>query len=117
MVEADEPEILETGREYHPEKIKDIPSDEQVRAKKNNDYYQVNCWEKTLKPLIALGVTMVLLLICSYFCLPCLFGVLLFSACTCAFIPVMNIPLWATIAILILHGWALTTGKLSLVWG
>ena len=44
------------------------------------------------------------------------FGVLAFSLCTCAYIPVMNLPLYASVLWLIIQGWAITQGHVKLVW-
>jgi hypothetical protein len=55
--------------------------------------------------------------ILSYmFCPPCLFGLLVFSACMCPWKPYFNIPLWVSIILLTLLGWHFTTGNLTLAW-
>lgn len=86
-------------------------------ARKKDESYEAYCWHRAVKPLIYMCVVFGLLVLCAFFCIPCLFGIFIFSACTCPYVPVMNLPLWSAMIILIYHGWALTTGKLSLTWG
>jgi hypothetical protein len=43
-------------------------------------------------------------------------GILAFSALTCPCVPVMNVPLWGAIFVLVFQGWRLTNGHLSLIW-
>ena len=96
-----------------------LQSSEAYEKKKTETLNKVHdewFWSKVLKPLILVVVTMAALVACAFFCIPCLMGIFVFSACTCPFIPVMNLPLWGTIIILLVEGWSLTTGKLSLVW-
>ena len=83
-----------------------------ILNKKHEEWF----WDKVLKPLIILIITMGGLIACAFYCVPCLMGIFVFSACTCPYIPAMNIPLWGTILILLIEGWSLTTGKMSLVW-
>lgn len=51
-----------------------------------------------------------------FLCPMCIVGVLLFSACTCAYMPVMNIPLWISIIILVWQGWEVTNGTMTVSW-
>jgi hypothetical protein len=86
-------------------------------AKKTDETYRHYCMEKGVKPLIAFLVVVGLLVVCSFYCTTCIFGILAFCAVTCAFIPVLNVPMWACIIILLVKGWAFTNGNLTLTWG
>lgn len=102
--------------DYDEESVKKHKADVDESHRKD-DTYEAYCWQKVMKPLIYMCITFGLLVVCAFFCIPCLLGIFVFSACTCPYIPAMNLPLWSAMIILIYHGWALTTGKLSLTWG
>ena len=53
---------------------------------------------------------------CFFYCLPCLFGVVVLSACLCPWMPLFNLPLWLSILLLVVGGWSFTTGHFSVVW-
>lgn len=92
-------------------------TDDKERAIKRNQERDDWFWNKTVKPLLLCCLTFAALVVCAYFCIPCVFAVFAFSACTCPFVPVMNIPLWAAIIILVYEGWTLTNGRFGVFWG
>jgi len=96
--------------------LQSYETEEKQKAITLNKKHEEWFWDKVLKPLIIVVVTLAGLVVCAIFCVPCLMGIFVFSACTCPYIPAMNLPLWGTILILLIEGWSLTTGKLSLVW-
>jgi len=67
-------------------------------------------------PLVLLATAAAFLGVGWFICPVCVVCVFLFSACTCAYIPVMNIPLWISIVILIWQGWKVTDGALTVAW-
>lgn len=85
-------------------------------AKELNKRHEKSFHWRVLTPLIMVGLTLIGLIVCYMYCLPCLFGILVFSALTCGCSPIMNVPLWITILILIIRGWSLTNGHLTLIW-
>lgn len=81
-----------------------------------NKRHEKSFWSRVIMPLAMVAVTLAGLGVCAALCVPCLFGILAFSAITCPCVPVMNLPLWSAIFILIIQGWSLTNGHLSLIW-
>jgi hypothetical protein len=74
---------------------------------------------KTVECCVSTTVLVIVLcvcLLCYYYCISCLLGVVLVSICLCPFLPYFNIPLWIGIFILVLSGYRITNGKLALVW-
>lgn len=59
---------------------------------------------------------LIFIVICTFVCLPCLFGLIVFSAITCPCKAEMNVPLWGSIIALIIRGWTFTNGHLTLTW-
>ena len=55
-------------------------------------------------------------LLCYFYCIPCLLGIVAVSLCLCPFLPYFNLPRWISIVILVMSGYRLTNGHLSLVW-
>lgn len=81
-----------------------------------NKRHERSFWSRIVLPLALVALTLAGLAVCAILCVPCLFGILAFSALTCPCVPVMNVPLWGAIAILIFEGWHLTSGHMSLIW-
>jgi hypothetical protein len=81
-----------------------------------NKRHEKSFWSRVVFPLAMVVVTLAGLAACAVLCVPCLMGILAFSALTCPCVPVMNVPLWGAIFILIFQGWSLTNGHLSLIW-
>jgi hypothetical protein len=81
-----------------------------------NKRHDKSFWGKVVCPLVMVALTLGGLVACAILCVPCLMGILAFSALTCPCVPVMNVPLWGAIAILIFQGWSLTNGHMSLIW-
>jgi hypothetical protein len=69
------------------------------------------------KPLLLCCLTFAAPVVCDSFCIPCLLAIFAVSACTCPFVPVMNVPLWSAIIILVYEGWTLTDGRFGVFWG
>ena len=85
-------------------------------AKELNKRHEKSFLKRVVGPILMVTATMVVLVICLYVCLPCLFGILIFSAVLCPCQPVMNVPLWGSILVLLIKGWSLTNGHLTLIW-
>ena len=67
--------------------------------------------------LLCFTVLLMIMCIVSYmFCKPCLFGILVFSACLCPFFHPLNAPLWLAILLLTIGGWSFTAGALEVRW-
>lgn len=81
-----------------------------------NKRHEKSFWSRVVMPLALVLVTLAGLVVCAVLCVPCLMGILAFSALTCPCVPVMNVPLWGAIFILIIQGWSLTNGHMSLIW-
>lgn len=81
-----------------------------------NKRHEKSFWGRVVFPLGMVILTLAGLAVCAVLCVPCLMGILVFSALTCPCVPVMNLPLWSAILILIFQGWRLTNGHLSLIW-
>ena len=81
-----------------------------------NKRHEKSFWSRIVFPLAMVILTLGGLAVCAVMCVPCLFGILAFSALTCPCMPVMNLPLWGAIFILIFEGWHLTSGHMSLIW-
>ena len=71
---------------------------------------------RILKKLMAIMVIAGVLTVCVFFCRSCLLGVMVFSLATCMCLPEMNIPLWISIVLLLVYGFELVYGDMSLVW-
>lgn len=89
---------------------------EKKRAKDTDKWYQSMLWKKLGEPLCILCVTTGIILLCYLYCIPCLFGIILFSFCFCISIPILNYPLWVAIAILIIQGYTLSNKPFTLTW-
>ena len=50
------------------------------------------------------------------YCVPCLFLEILITACLCPYFNVLNIPLWASIVVLIYGGYTLDWGDFEIAW-
>jgi hypothetical protein len=81
-----------------------------------NKRHEKSFWRSVVFPLAMVVLTLAGLVACAILCVPCLMGILAFSALTCPCVPVMNVPLWGAIFVLIFQGWRLTNGHLSLIW-
>jgi hypothetical protein len=81
-----------------------------------NKRHEKSFWRSVVFPLAMVVLTLGGLVACAILCVPCLMGILAFSALTCPCVPVMNVPLWGAIFVLIFQGWRLTNGHLSLIW-
>jgi hypothetical protein len=81
-----------------------------------NKRHEKSFWSRVVFPLGMVVLTLAGLVACAILCVPCLMGILAFSALTCPCVPVMNVPLWGAIFILIFQGWSLTHGRMSLIW-
>ena len=74
---------------------------------------------QTYDCLIASIVLVVMLGLCAvsfFFCKVCLLGILILSACMCPWVPYFNIPLWASIILLIFVGWNFTYRSFEFTW-
>ena len=119
-LEANKTPLLEAPTRRKPEPASDIPSPDVEAAKtksleKSKQMHQDMC-DKVFKPLMWLLFTGGILAICSLYCTSCLIGLCMVCICLCPFIPILNIPLWISIVLLMWRGWSLTNGHLSLVW-
>jgi hypothetical protein len=114
MTDADTVDIPEVVK---PPMLGSSESDEKVRALKRNDAHDGWFWDRAVKPLLLCCLTFAALIVCAYFCIPCVLAIFAFSACTCPFVPVMNIPLWSAIIILVYEGWTVTNGRFGMFWG
>ena len=92
-------------------------TEEKERALKRKKEMESWFWDKTVKPLLLCCLTFAALVVCAFFCIPCVLAIFAFSACTCPFVPVMNVPLWSAIIILVYEGWTLTDGRFGVFWG
>ena len=81
-----------------------------------NKHHEKSFVQQVVLPLLLITATLIALVVCAILCVPCLMGILVFSACTCSFVPIMNVPLWGAIVLLIIEGWSLTNGHLTLMW-
>jgi hypothetical protein len=81
-----------------------------------NKRHEKSFWRSVVFPLAMVVLTLGGLVACAILCVPCLMGILAFSALTCPCVPVMNVPLWGAIFVLVFQGWRLTNGHLSLIW-
>ena len=81
-----------------------------------NKRHEKSFWSRVVFPLGMVVLTLAGLVACAILCVPCLMGILAFSALTCPCVPVMNVPLWGAIFVLVFQGWRLTNGHLSLIW-
>jgi len=101
-----------------PENKEKILSEEREREKSKSigQKYKDFFLYQILIPLALLAVAAAFLGVGWFVCPVCIVCVFLFSACTCAYMPVMNIPLWISIIILIWQGWTVTNGALSVTW-
>jgi hypothetical protein len=81
-----------------------------------NKHHEKTFVQQVVLPLLLITATLIALVVCAILCVPCLMGILVFSACTCSFVPIMNVPLWGAIVLLIIEGWSLTNGHLTLMW-
>lgn len=101
--------------EVHEKKIDD--GEDSIKKSKNiTNVYREYFVNKVFIPLVLLGITALILVLGWFFCPVCIVGVLVFSMCTCAYVPILNIPLWISIVILMWQGWKITQGSLSLEW-
>jgi hypothetical protein len=106
--------------------VLDIPDEKESQRKEAemlkrlsneiNKKYEKSFCSRIVMPLGLVIVTLAGLVVCAVLCVPCLMGILAFSALTCPCVPVMNVPLWGAIFILIFQGWHLTSGHMSLIW-
>lgn len=74
---------------------------------------------KTVECFVGTTVLVLMLcicLLCYYYCISCLLGIVLVSLCLCPFLPYFNVPLWIALVILVVSGYRITNGHLSLVW-
>ena len=73
-------------------------------------------WSRRVVVTLLTTVSILLCVLFYFICPKCLFGVLLFSACLCPFINMMNVPLWLAFVLLVVSGWTFTAGFLSVTW-
>lgn len=66
--------------------------------------------------LFVLVVVLGLVVISYFFCPVCLFGIMVMSACLCPFLPYFNIPLWASILLIIMLGMTYTQRPFTFIW-
>ena len=100
-----------------PDKVKPNQDSEDVKKSKEADRsHERYMWDNCFKPFVWLVLTGAALGVFSAYCTSCLIGLCLVCLCLCPFIPIVNIPLWISIVILLWRGWSLTNGHLSLVW-
>lgn len=107
------------GLDGTPENEKETDKLIEVESIKKAMHWNKVIYEKTMLILFSLGMVCLAtigIVICYEYCTTCLVGILLFSLCTCPFIPVMNVPLWISILVLVVGGWSFTHGHMSLVW-
>jgi hypothetical protein len=71
---------------------------------------------RILRKLMGIMIVAGVLTLCVFFCQSCLLGVMFFSLATCICLPEMNIPLWISIVLLLVYGFELVYGDMSLVW-
>jgi hypothetical protein len=116
-VEEGRPLVDPLGQAFEPP-AKPAKKDESVsyltlKKVKQRLYSQtVDCLTATLVVAVVCGGCFV-----SYmFCQPCLFGLMLLSACMCPWLPYFNIPLWISIIMLVALGWHFTAGSMTLAW-
>ena len=125
--ESCNPTVVEIGEKPPAFKLGSSETDDKAQREKEaemlkwlarelNKRHEVSFFRRVVRPLVLVAVTLIGLTVCFYVCIPCLFGILAFSAITCPCQPVMNVPLWGSIFILIIQGWNLTSGHLSLIW-
>ena len=50
------------------------------------------------------------------YCVPCLFIEIIVTACLCPYYNVLNIPLWASIIVLLLGGYQMDIGDFQVAW-
>lgn len=55
-----------------------------------------------------------ILVICVFYCNYCLYGVFLLSLATCMCEPMMNVPLWISLVLLIINGFDVVFGQMEL---
>ena len=108
---------MESKSETQADKAKEI-EDEFIRriAERLNRRHEKGFLQRVIYPLILLVATLAGLVVCAILCVPCLFGILAFSAITCGCQPLMNVPLWGSILVLLIRGWTFTTGNMTLIW-
>lgn len=97
--------------------VKLTPDDE--KAKKRSLLCATTLEEdchRILRKLLAMFVLAGVLTVCVFFCPSCLLGVLVFSVATCMCIPEMNIPLWISLVLLLVYGFELVHGDVTLAW-
>lgn len=58
--------------------------------------------------VFTLVVVLGLVVVCYFFCVPCLFVIIAISACLCPFLSFFNIPLWVSILLLVFACWHFT---------
>jgi len=92
------------------------PREPDAEDEKKNTFFKSYAWHSCIMPLTMLCIVMGILLGLAMVCPKCLFIVFFFCACTCGFVPIMNIPLWVSMIILILKGWTISNGVFSLSW-
>lgn len=103
-------------KDVHRKDVEVAEEDHVKKSKNITNVYREYFINKVFIPLVLLGITALVLILGWFFCPVCIVGVLVFSICTCAYVPILNIPLWISIAILMWQGWKITQGSLSLEW-
>ena len=73
-----------------------------------------NC--KCLHTFVLLAFFCVILYPLYKYCVPCLFIEILVTACLCPYFNALNIPLWASIVLLIYGGYTLHWGDFQINW-
>lgn len=66
--------------------------------------------------LFVLVIVFGLVILSYFFCPICLFGIMVVSACLCPFVPYFNIPLWASIILIIMLGMTYTQRPFTFIW-
>ena len=71
---------------------------------------------KCLHTFILLAFFCILLYPLYKYCVPCLFLEIIVTACLCPYFNALNIPLWASIIVLIFGGYTLNWGDFQVIW-
>jgi hypothetical protein len=102
----------------------DIEVESAIPLIKENDNWVVHAervrtlaeWSRASATVLFMAISLVTCFVFYMTCQPCLFGVLVISACLCPWFNAMNAPLWLSIILLVVGGWTFTTGYFSLTW-
>ena len=113
---------LSTPRKEQPElpapSLPDLTEDEKTAMKRSSWITQgtTDMVRRGVETLILFFITVAIMAVGMYYSPLIVFGVLILSLCTCAYIPVMNLPLYACVFWLVIQGWTITSHQFKLVW-